>query len=223
MEYPDDLALHNKLIEELAWDPRVRHQEIGVAVKDGVVTLSGAIDCNSGRSAAAHAAERVTGVRAVVNELTVKLPKNHERSDTEIAHSAVNMLEWAAEVPNERVQMRVERGWIILEGTVDWQYQRRAAEKAVNGLLGVKGVSNLIKVNGLVSADQVKAQIEQAITRSAEQDAKRITVATEGGKVTLRGKVRTWAERKEAEIAAWNAGVAEVDNQITVGGIAVAS
>lgn len=220
MENAADKNLRDRVVEELAWDPRVRHEEIGIAVKDGVVTISGSIDSNAGRAAAARAVERVAGVRAVANGLKVKLPKNHERNDTEIAHSAVNMLEWAAEVPNERIKLRVEHGWIILEGTVDWQYQRIAAEKAVNGLLGVKGISNLIQIKGNITAGEVKAKIEEAIKRAAEQDAKRISVAADGRKVTLCGNVRTWAERKEAETAAWNAGVAEVDNQITIGNAA---
>jgi osmotically-inducible protein OsmY len=217
MENANDKMVHGNVLDELAFDPRIRHEEIGIVVKDGVVTLSGAIDSNAGRAAAAKAAERVAGVRAVANELQVRLPKNHERNDTEIAHSAVNMLEWAAEVPNERVQIRVEHGWIILQGTVDWHYQRVAAERAVHALLGVKGVSNLIKVQSKVSPDAVKTRIEEAIRRSAEEDAKRVTVESNGTKVILRGRVRTWIERKEAEMAAWNSGVSEVDNRISVG------
>jgi osmotically-inducible protein OsmY len=209
--------INKNVLDELAWDPRVQHEEIGVSEKDGVVTLSGHVQTNAARAAAARAAERVAGVRAVANELKVKLAKNHERTDTDIAHSVVNMLEWASEVPNERVQARVERGWVILEGAVDWYYQRIAAEKAVNGLLGVKGVSNLITVKGRLTSAEVKAEIESAIERAAADDAKRISVEIHGNDVILRGNVRSWDERRQAETAAWNAGAGAVDNRISIG------
>lgn len=212
-----DIALHRRILDELAWDPRVKHEEIGVAAKDGVVTLSGFVTSNAARAAAVRAARRVVGVKAVANEVKVRLEKHHERSDTEIAHSAVNALKWAAEVPDERIQVRVEHGWIVLEGEVDWHFQRMAAEHAVIGLTGVKGVNNLVAVAAKVQAEDVRQRIQDALKRLAGEDADRISVEVDGDRVTLRGQARSWAERDEAENAAWNAGVIAVDNQINVG------
>jgi osmotically-inducible protein OsmY len=219
-----DLELKKKVEDELNWEPSVNAAEIGVAVKSGIVTLSGNISSYWQKFSAERAAARVSGVKAVVNELEVRLPTSSERTDEDIARAAVNHLNWAVSVPADRIKVTVSKGWITLAGTVEWNYQRVAAENAVRHLIGVKGVSNLIEVKPQVSKGEVKAAIEAALKRSAELDASRITVETDGDRVILRGTVRSWAERHEAERAAWKApGVRMVDNRITVGDIAVAA
>jgi osmotically-inducible protein OsmY len=219
-----DLELKKKVEDELNWEPSVNAAEIGVAVKSGIVTLSGNISSYWQKFSAERAAARVSGVKAVVNELEVRLPTSSERTDEDIARAAVNHLNWAVSVPADRIKVTVSKGWISLAGTVEWNYQRVAAENAVRHLIGVKGVSNLIEVKPQVSKGEVKAAIEAALKRSAELDASRITVETDGDRVILRGTVRSWAERNEAERAAWKApGVRMVDNRITVGDIAVAA
>jgi osmotically-inducible protein OsmY len=212
-----DVELQRDVIDELRWDPSVGTAEIGVAVKDGVVTLSGAVDSNAKKFGAIHAAERVAGVKAIAEDLLVKLPSNFLRTDTEIAHAAVNALKWNVEVPNDRILTRVDNSWVILEGEVDWEYQRKAAEFAVRYLTGVRGVTNAIKIKPRPFAPDVRRRIQDALKRSAEVDSKRISVETGDGRVTLRGTVRTWAERKDAETAAWSApGVTAVDDQIAI-------
>jgi len=219
-----DLELKKKVEDELNWEPSVNAAEIGVAVKSGIATLSGNISSYWQKFSAERAAARVSGVKAVVNELEVRLPTSSERTDEDIARAAVNHLNWAVSVPADRIKVTVSKGWITLAGTVEWNYQRVAAENAVRHLIGVKGVSNLIEVKPQVSKGEVKAAIEAALKRSAELDASRITVETDGDRVILRGTVRSWAERNEAERAAWKApGVRMVDNRITVGDIAVAA
>jgi len=213
-----DMQLQRDVIDELRWDPAVGRAEIGVAAKDGVVTLSGEVDTFAQKYAAEHAATRVGGVRAVAEELTVKLPTATERSDTDLAHAAVTALRWDVEVPDDRVTVRVEDGWIALEGTVEWQYQRTAAVRALRYLTGVKGLTNLITVKPRASAPDVRAKIETALKRSAELDAQRIQVEASNGTVRLTGNVRSWAERNDAEQAAWSApGVSKVEDRLLVG------
>ncbi len=213
-----DMQLQRDVIEELAWQPNVREAEIGVAAKNGVVTLTGFVDSYAQKYAAVRAAEHVNGVRAVADDLSVKLPKSFVRSDTDIAHAAVSALKWDVEVPDARIQVLVDDGWVSLDGAVDWQFQRSAAEKAVRYLTGVKGVINRISVQQpKVSAYEVNQRIEEALKRSAAFDADRITIEARDGKVVLRGTVRSWAEREDAERAAWAApGVSEVEDEIAV-------
>jgi osmotically-inducible protein OsmY len=212
-----DLQLHKDVLDEIRWDPRVTETEIGVAAKDGVVTLTGSVETYAQKYAVERDVERVTGVRAVADDLHVRPSGAFLRNDTDIAHSVVNALAWDIEVPAEKITAKVENGWITLKGEVDWNYQKVAAERAVRYLAGVKGISNLVGVKPIVSPVEVKSKIEAALKRNAELDAKSINVETTNGKVILKGHVRSWAERADAEHAAWAApGVREVDDRLTV-------
>lgn len=210
--------LQKDVIEELRWDFNTRECEIGVAAKDGVVTLSGEVSSYSKKLAAERAAERVSGVRAIAEELIVKLPSSSTRSDTELAHAAVNTLRWDIDVPDDKIQLKVENGWITMEGGVQSHFERSAAERAVRNLTGVRGISNHITIQGVsVKPDEVVRKIKAALHRSAEFESNNIVVETMDGRVTLRGSVRSWAERMDAERAAWQApGVTALDDQLVV-------
>jgi len=213
-----DKEIQQAVLRDLEWEPQVRSTEIGVAVKDGIVTLAGAVDSYSKRYHAERAAKRVSGVKAVVNELEVHLPTSSERTDEDIARAAVRALEDHVTVPHDRIKVTVSDGWITLEGDVEWQYQRERAEQAARRVRGVKGVTNLITLKPRVAPSEIKAKIEEAFRRSAEIDASRITVEANGSEVILKGTVRSWVERHEAERVAWRApGVTDVDNRITIG------
>ena len=213
-----DKELQRDVIDELNWTPALSNEEIGVAVKDGVVTLSGAVSNYVKKYDAERAAEKVHGVKAVAVDIDVKLPASSFHSDTDIAHEAVNALKWDVQVPDDKITLRVEDGCVILDGKVEWQYQRAAAERAVRYLSGVKSVSNFIAVSPKkVSTFDVSQKIRAAFKRSAEIDSNRITVESSDGKVTLKGQVRSWSERRDAEGAAWSApGVTQVDDRLAV-------
>jgi len=210
-----DQEIQKDVMAELRWDAQIQPNEIGVAVKDGVVTLTGWVDSYLKKWSAEDAARRVAGVKAVANDLEVKL--STERTDPDIAAAAVHALEWDTSVPPGKVQVTVSKGWVTLRGEVEWQYQRQAAESAVRRLTGVKGVTNLIIVKPSTTPSELKKKIEDALIRNAQLDAKNITVEVQGGKAILRGTVRAWVEKEEAERVAWSApGITEVDNRITL-------
>jgi osmotically-inducible protein OsmY len=213
-----DTELQHAVMEELAWEPSVDAAEIGVSVESGIVTLNGIVKNLPQKWAAEKAAQRVAGVKAVTDEMVVKFPGEGEPSDTEIARAAVNALDWNASLPRGLVTIIVSHGWITLEGTVHFQYERVAAEYAVRGIIGVKGVTNLISVKPpQTSPADIKHKIEQAFERAADLDAETIFVEAKDGKVILRGAVESWKEREQAEWAAWAApGVSHVENHILV-------
>jgi osmotically-inducible protein OsmY len=213
-----DSQLRQDVLNELMWDPSITDEAIGVAVKDGIVTLAGYVDTWIQKSNAEKAAERVVGVRGVVDELMVNVPSSMVRADTDIARAALSTLQWDIEVPAS-VKVRVDQGWLTLDGEVRFQYEKAAAERAVRSLKGVHGVTNLISIKPpALSPKNVSAKIREALHRSAEREANSVVVSAVDGRVTLTGNVRSFAERDDAERAAWSApGVRQVDDRITVG------
>jgi osmotically-inducible protein OsmY len=211
-----DNSIRDEVLLELKWDPKISSaSDIAVAVKDGVVTLSGFVPSFWEKDAAEKAVKRVYGVRGIANDIQVKL--FWRRTDPEIARDAVHELESHVSIPADSIKVTVKDGWVTLEGTVDWEYQSSLAESAMKKLKGVSGVTNKIQVRPKASAAEVRSKIEEALWRSAELDARRITVAIEGSTVKLYGTVSSWTEREEAERAAWSApGTTMVENHILV-------
>jgi osmotically-inducible protein OsmY len=212
-----DIDIKRDVEAELRWNPDIDATDIAVAVKNGVVTLSGFVRSYAQKFEAEQTAKRVNGVAAVANDIEVRLPVFNQRPDPEIARDAVEEIQKNLPYSSDHIRVVVRDGWVTLEGSVEWNYQRERAEQVVRRVRGVKGVTNLIELQPRVPPVEVKHKIEEAFRRSAELDANRVTVETEGGTVTLRGTVRSWAERQEAERVAWaTPGVVRVNNLITI-------
>jgi osmotically-inducible protein OsmY len=214
-----DEQIQRDVLDEMKWDARVQPNEIGVAVRDGVVTLTGRVDSYAKKWVAEQATQRVRGVAAVASELEIELPSSAERDDADIAGAATRALEWDAFVPTGKVEVTVSNGWVTMRGEVEWEFQRRSAERGVRRLSGVRGVTNVIAVHPRAqpSSSGLKQLIETALIRTVETDAEQVAVVVEGSKVVLKGTVRSWMEKQEAERAAWSApGVTAVDNRLIV-------
>ena len=203
--------------EELKWDPDLDASDIAVSVKDGVVTLAGFVKSYTDRLEAELAAKRIAGVRAVANDIEVRLPAIDQRPDPDIARDAVSALKAELPISHDRIKVIVKDGWVTLEGAVEWQYQKTTAENAVRKVKGVKGVTNVVTVKPKVQPSELQHKIMEAFKRNAEVDANRITVEANGSEVILKGTVRSWIEREEAERVAWSApGVTKVEDRIVV-------
>jgi osmotically-inducible protein OsmY len=212
-----DIDVERDVKHELMWEPDLGSSDIAISVRDGVVTLTGFVKSYTEKYEAEAAAKRVQGVIGVANDVEVRLPSVDERPDPEIARDAVHAIRSQLPVSADNVKLTAHNGYITIEGEVEWQYQRAAAENAVRGIKGVKGVINNMLLKPHAEPAEIKTKIQEAFGRSAEVDANRITVEADGGVVTLKGSVRSWIERDEAERAAWAApGVTEVIDEIVV-------
>jgi osmotically-inducible protein OsmY len=212
-----DSEIERDVREELQWNPDLDSTDIAVTAKNGVVTLTGFVRSYTEKYEAEAATKRVAGVVGLANDLEVRMPSVDERPDPDIARDAVAAIKSQLPISWENVKVIVKGGWVTLEGEVEWQYQRQTAESAVRRIKGVKGVSNVIQLKPRAQPSEIKRKIQDAFRRNAEVDANRITVETKGSEVTLKGTVRSWIEREEAERVAWSApGVTKVEDRIIV-------
>lgn len=213
----DDKKLQAEVISEIQQEPGARAERIGVHVDDGVVHVTGEVDSYPEKLAVERAVKRVPGVEAIAEDIRVNLPDEFERNDQELARLAASALEWNVAVPHDGLKVTVQDGWVSLDGEVDHWYQHNAAEEAVRNLIGVKGITNRISIKPSPTPADLKDRIEKTIVRAARLEAEQINVEVRDSKAILKGNVRTWAEREDAERAACNTpGICEVDNQITV-------
>ncbi|OQP63761.1 ornithine aminotransferase [Niastella vici] len=212
-----DIQIQQDVMDQLKWEPDLNAAEIGVGVRNGIVTLSGIVDTYSKKIAAEDAAKKIAGVRAVAEDIQVGMSPTYRKTDTEIADAVLFALRWNTSIPDQKIKVKVEDGVVSLEGEMEWDYQRNEAKQAVEKLAGVSRINNYISVRPSVKPVNVKEQITAALIRSATIDSEKIAVETDGGKVILRGKVRSIAEREDAENAAWAApGVNSVENDLVV-------
>lgn len=212
-----DVDIQKDVMEELTWEPLLHASEIGVAVKHGIVTLSGTVDSYKKKILAERAAQRVTGVRAVAEDIEVRLNEDGQKNDTEIAEAIITSLNWHSALQAGKIKIKVENGWVILEGETEWEFQSKAAQTIIENTLGVCGITNHIKIVPLLSPYEVKKRISAAFHRSATVDSDKVEINVDAGKVILSGKVRSYAEKKDAEKAAWLApGVNTVINRLEI-------
>jgi osmotically-inducible protein OsmY len=212
-----DTQIQQDVIAELSWEPSVEATDIGVEVKNGVVTLSGHVSSYAHKWDAECAAQRVAGVKALAVEMDVKLPGSNKRNDADIAQSARDALQWTSYWPKESIKVKVEGGWVTLSGEVNWEFQRRAAASAVRYVNGVKGLSDNISIRPAATSNAVKADIEASLKRRAQSDANKISVDVRGNDVTLSGTVSSWSERELARHSAWgSAGVRNVVDNMSL-------
>lgn len=214
----NDLVLHQDILDELNFDPKVEPAHIGVAVDKGVVTLTGHVANYAEKLAAEAAVRRVKGVRAVAEELEVRVPNHKRTADDEIATRAADILNWDSSLPKDRIRITVHGGWLYLEGEVDWQFQRTAAQDRVSQLTGLVGVVNNITIRNQPALPDIHRRIEEAFRRNAEIDAEQVRVVVhDGGRVTLEGKVHDWGERAAAENAVWGVpGVTKLESNLHI-------
>ena len=212
-----DSQIQQDVMEELKWQPFLSSSEIGVAVKNGIVTLSGQVDAYSKKLAAENAVKKVSGVKAIAEDIQVGISPIFQRTDAEIADAVVNALKWHSAVQEEKIKIKVENGYVRLEGEVEWEYQRTNAKSAIENLTGVRSVVNLITVKPKISPTEIQSKIAAAFQRSSTIDSGKISAEVIGSKVVLRGTVRSFVEKEDAQNAAWNApGVTSVDNKLEI-------
>ena len=212
-----DIQIQKDVMEELKWNPFLSASQIGVSVQDGIVTLSGLVDTYSKKKAAEKAAKGIAGVKAVAMDIQVGSSPSYAKTDTEIASAVMNALKWHSAVRDEKIKVKVENGVVTLEGEVEWDFQRRNAVTAIEDLTGVTSVFNMITIRPQITPDDIHKKITSAFHRSATVDANEISVEIAGSKATLRGKVRSLAEKDDAERAAWSAaGISFVDNRLRI-------
>ncbi|MDP4285666.1 MAG: BON domain-containing protein [Bacteroidota bacterium] len=213
----NDNQIQKDVMEELKWEPFLNAAEIGVAVKNGIVTLSGQVDSYYKKLVAEKAAKKVSGVKAIAEDIQIGVSPSYNKSDTEIAEAVLNALKWHSAVQEDKIKIKVENGVVRLEGEVEWEYQRNSAKTAIENLIGVRSVINLVTVKPKVSASDIQQKINAAFHRSATIDSGKIDTEVSGSRVILKGTVRSIAEKEDAEIAAWNApGVISVDSRLII-------
>jgi osmotically-inducible protein OsmY len=212
-----DAQIQKDVMDQLKWEPFLKASEIGVSVRNGVVTLSGQVDSYYKKRSAEEAAKKVSGVKAIAEDIQIGVTPFYAKSDTEIAEAILNALKWHTAVQNERIKIKVDSGNVTLEGEVDWDFQRSSARKEIESLAGVKSITNLITVKPRVTASDVQSKIESAFQRAASINSRKIKVDVIGGKVILSGSVTSLAEKEEAETSVWNAdGVTQVENNLEI-------